>query len=177
MNTLKLGRFLINNSVQWVQTNGLKSWTGGIEYDGFKYFPRFPDQKDEPYEPTKLLMVQRIKPFRGIPYYHKKILVELKLNGKVSDIAIVKNIPEVAETLYKIKHLIKIQPIRTPNGLPDEENLSAGYLKENGEFLVSKTLRADSERLQLTLDFQTDPARLDAETLVKDSRNKWLNPW
>jgi large subunit ribosomal protein L30 len=45
---------------------------------------RFPDEKDPPYEPTKLLMVQRVKPVKGNPYWDKKMLRHLGLDGKVS---------------------------------------------------------------------------------------------
>ncbi|KAL1138818.1 hypothetical protein AAG570_008880 [Ranatra chinensis] len=164
-------------SVNYVFKHGLKSWTGGIKYDGFKYFPRFPEEKDPEYEPSKLLMIQRVKPFKGNEYWLKKILVDLRLDGKTGEIAIVKNIPEMIAKLYKIKHLIQITPIRTPNGLPDGNDLRAGYLKENGEFIVTKRVQPDEVRLRATHEFQTDPARLDSETLIKQSREKWNNPW
>jgi hypothetical protein len=45
---------------------------------------RFPGQKDPPYEPTKLLMVQRVKPVKGNPYWDKKLLRHFRLDGKVS---------------------------------------------------------------------------------------------
>jgi large subunit ribosomal protein L30 len=45
-----------------------------------------------------------------------------------SDIAIVKNIPEVNEILWKIKHLVKITPIQCPNGMPDEGDYEGTYL-------------------------------------------------
>ncbi|KAK9502442.1 hypothetical protein O3M35_011221 [Rhynocoris fuscipes] len=156
--------------------NGLKCWTGGIQYPGFVYYPRHPDKhEDPPYEPTKLLMIQRVKPFKGNAYWLKRILKELKLDGKRSDIAIVKNIPENNARLYKIKHLIKITPIKTPKGISDD--CTMGYLREDGVYLSGKTLAANDDRLRITEDFQTDPARLDADTLIKQSRDKWNNPW
>lgn len=90
-------------------------------------------------------------------------------------LAIVKNIPEVNSRLYKIKHLIKITPIRTPDGVPDDPSM--GYLRDDGVFVVSKKLKPDSLRLKLTEDFQTDPVRLDPDTIKKQARDKWLNPW
>ncbi|XP_073977931.1 mitochondrial ribosomal protein L30 isoform X2 [Rhodnius prolixus] len=156
--------------------NNLKSWTGGIRYPGFNYFPRRPEQqKDPPLEPTKLLMVQRVKPFKGNAYWLKRILCEFKLDEKGGGLAIVKNIPEVNSRLYKIKHLIKITPIRTPDGVPDDPSM--GYLRDDGVFVVSKKLKPDSLRLKLTEDFQTDPVRLDPDTIKKQARDKWLNPW
>jgi hypothetical protein len=89
----------------------------------------------------------------------------------------VKNIPENCVRLHKIKHLIKITPIRTPWGLPEEGDLDSGYLKEDGEFVVSPRVRPDSKRVELTHEFQTEPARLDSATIIKQCREKWNNPW
>ncbi|CAB0020597.1 unnamed protein product, partial [Nesidiocoris tenuis] len=47
------------------------------------------------------------------------------------EVAIVRNTTKTNEDLYKIKHLIKVTPIRTPNGVPDEGDLGAGYLRED----------------------------------------------
>lgn len=114
--------------------------------------------------------------------YHQVIL--LIYNGisayyffQTGEIVILKNIPEINAMLYKIKHLIKITPIRTPDGLPPEGDLYSGYLKDNGEFVVSQKLKPNLGKLELTQEFQTEPGRLDAETLIKQSRYKWLNPW
>jgi large subunit ribosomal protein L30 len=56
----------------------------GIKYHGFTYYPRFPGQQDPPYQPTKLLMVKRVKPVKGNPYWDKKLLRHFRLDGKVS---------------------------------------------------------------------------------------------
>lgn len=45
---------------------------------------RFPGQKDPPYQPTKLLMVKRVKPVKGNPYWDKKLLRHFRLDDKVS---------------------------------------------------------------------------------------------
>uniref|UniRef100_A0A0A9WFI6 39S ribosomal protein L30, mitochondrial n=1 Tax=Lygus hesperus TaxID=30085 RepID=A0A0A9WFI6_LYGHE len=173
----KLYSFSSHLSRNGVKIGGLKSWTGGIEYDGFRFFPRHPDHKDPPYEPTKLFMVQRTKPFKGNEWKLKKILKEFDLHGKVGEISIVKNTTEVNKKLYKVKHLIKLTPIKTPYGVPDDGDLSAGNLSEDGTFVYSKKLIPDPERIQLAKDFQTEPSRLDSPTLVKQSRDRWLNPW
>ncbi|BES93430.1 ribosomal protein, L30 [Nesidiocoris tenuis] len=154
-----------------------KSWTGAIEYDGFKFFPRHPDHKDPPVEATKLFMVQRIGPFKGNEWRLKKILEKYDLHGKPGEVAIVRNTTKTNEDLYKIKHLIKVTPIRTPNGVPDEGDLGAGYLREDGTFIYSKKLIPDPQRLRLAEDFKTEPSRLDSPTLIKESRDRWLNPW
>ncbi|XP_014281651.1 large ribosomal subunit protein uL30m [Halyomorpha halys] len=156
---------------------GLKSWTGGVKYETCTYYPRPGEEKDPPFEPSKLLMVQRVRPLKGTPRKLKKILADLGMDGKCGEICILKNIPEICGMLYNVKHLIKVTPIRTPDGLPENDDLGSGYLKPNGEFVVSKRLSPDPERLRLTEEFQTHPARLDADTLIKDTRNKWNEPW
>lgn len=93
------------------------------------------------------------------------------------EVAIVRNTTKTNEDLYKIKHLIKVTPIRTPNGVPDEGDLGAGYLREDGTFIYSKKLIPDPQRLRLAEDFKTEPSRLDSPTLIKESRDRWLNPW
>lgn len=41
---------------------------------------RYPDFKDPPYEPSKLFRVERVKPLKGVPGKHKKILTEFGLD-------------------------------------------------------------------------------------------------
>ncbi|KDR09964.1 39S ribosomal protein L30, mitochondrial [Zootermopsis nevadensis] len=149
----------------------------GIKYHGFTYYPRFPDEKDPPYEPTKLLMVQRVKPLKGNPYWDKKLLKHFGLDGKQSDIAVVKNIPEVNAILWKIKHLVKITPIQCPNGLPEEGDYEGTYLTDYGEFRISPRLKIDPKQIEATEEFVKDPRKFDGETLRKLLRLKWLNGW
>lgn len=93
----------------------------------------------------------------------------------MNSIAIVKNEPYMNSKLWIVKHLIKITPITLPEELPDENNLSAGYLKENGEFVVSKKLAPDSKRIEETNNYIFSPLKLDGETLRKKLRLNWLN--
>lgn len=152
----------------------VKSWEGGINYPGFTYFPR-PGEKDPPYEPSKLLMVRRIKPVKYTPYYFRVILEDLKLDDKMEDVAIVKNIPEMVAKLWKIKHLVQILPITFPHGYPEDGDFSSGYLdKHTGEFFVHKNL-ADERTIKATEEFISDPLRVDADTLIKKLRDRWLN--
>lgn len=92
-------------------------------------------------------------------------------------VAIVKNIPENNARLWKIKHLIKIAPITFPQGEPSEEDLHHTYLKENGECIVIKNIDTLNQRLEAAQEFGKKENLLDGETLRKDSRLKWLNPW
>ncbi|KAJ8937374.1 hypothetical protein NQ314_011922 [Rhamnusium bicolor] len=131
----------------------------GIQYPGFKYYPR----------------VERIKPLKGVPYWEQHILKLFKLDGKTNRVAVIKNIPENNQRLWKVKHLIKIAPITYPDGFPEENDTT--YLKENGELKVIKTIGVHNEKLQLAEAFKTDVKKLDGDTLRRNSRLKWLNGW
>nr|CAH7758144.1 unnamed protein product [Callosobruchus chinensis] len=147
----------------------------GVQYFGFKYYPRHPDFKDPPYEPTKLFRVERLKPMKGLPYWEKNLLKELRLDEKNHSFTVVKNIPENNHRLWQIKHLIKIDPITFPDGFPTKDDVT--YLKENGELKIIKKIGAIEERLKLTDAFQKDVKKLDGDTLRRDSRKKWLSGW
>lgn len=94
-----------------------------------------------------------------------------------SDIAVVKNIPEVNAILWKIKHLVKITPIQCPNGLPEEGDYEGTYLTDYGEFRISPRLKIDPKQIEATEEFVKDPRKFDGETLRKLLRLKWLNGW
>lgn len=42
---------------------------------------------------------------------------------------------------------------------------------------MTKKLEIDPKRVEATETFEAKPSRLDGETLKRDSRMKWLNPW
>lgn len=88
---------------------------------------------------------------------------------------VIKNIPENNGRLWKVKHLIKIQPITFPDGFPKDTR--GTYLKENGELTVLKDLSSSVEKMQLTDDYKSSKKRLDGDTLRRNSRLKWLTGW
>ncbi|GLG97082.1 Putative mitochondrial ribosomal protein l30 [Gryllus bimaculatus] len=147
-----------------------------VKCPGFTYFRRFPEEEDPPLEKSKLFMVQRVKRYRGTPYWEKDVLLQLGLMDKASDIAIVKNTPQNNALLWKIKHLIKITPITYPYGEPTEKDIGATYLKENGELLRSKLVEIDNTLLEASETFANDVSRMDTKTLRKQLRYQWLNP-
>lgn len=139
---------------------------------------RTPDFVDPPVQPAKLFRVQRIRPFKGNPYWEKRLLQELGLDGKNSDYTVVKNTPENNARLWKIKHLISVTPITFPFGEPTETDLNHTILKENGECVVIKQISGVvQDRLKALEDFEHSSKRLDTDLLRKDARNKWLNAW
>lgn len=114
---------------------------------------------------------------KGIPYWEKDILQRMGLAGErcKSDVVILKNIPEVCKHLWRVKHLVEIQPVTFPNGFPKDNR--GTYLKENGELLVKKELAVCESSLAKTDNFMKDPKRLDGATLKRNSELKWLSGW
>lgn len=148
----------------------------GVKYGLITYYPRTPDHVDPPIEPTKLLMIRRVKPFKGNPWWHKDILTHLGLEDKINDVAIVKNTPEMCARLWRIKHLIEIMPIQCPDGLPKDGDLNGTYLHENGTFSVNHKVKIDQKRIDAIDEYLNDWKKLDRETVRKELRLKWLNP-
>lgn len=88
-----------------------------------------------------------------------------------------KNTPEMNARLWKVKHLIKITPIQTPDGLPEKGDYWGTYLETDGVFTISKKFLPDTKRLEATQDFEQLTKRVDKDTVDKNCRYKWLNPW
>lgn len=55
-----------------------------------RYICRRPDHVDPSFEPSKLLLVTRVKPFAGNPWWEKKTLVTLGFVDEVAKIIGVK---------------------------------------------------------------------------------------
>ncbi|XP_012537976.1 39S ribosomal protein L30, mitochondrial [Monomorium pharaonis] len=146
----------------------------GVKYAKITYFPRRPDHIDLPFEPSKLLLVKRVKPFAGNPWWEKQVLENLGFENKkhVNDPVIVKNIPEVCAMLWRVKHLVKIIPIKLPNKLPTMDDLNGTYLHENGTFYVVP--RVDPAREEAIEQFINNPKKLNRDIISEKLRLKWL---
>ncbi|XP_045508878.1 39S ribosomal protein L30, mitochondrial [Colias croceus] len=151
--------------------------SGGIRYPGgITYFPRDPNYVEPDVTPSKLFRVELIKSTKHYPYWQKDILESLKLNS-INQVAIVKNVPEMNAILWKVKHLIKITPITFPYGEPTEEDIEHTVLKENGECIVTKTLKPDESKVKALEQFEKNPKKMDSTTIKRDSRLKWNNAY
>ncbi|KAI5701112.1 39S ribosomal protein L30, mitochondrial [Diaphorina citri] len=153
----------------------LANWEGGIKYPGFTYYPR-PGEVDPPYEPTKLFMVQRIKRWKGMEYWCKKILFDFKIDDefKRSKVVIIKNTPNNNSKLWKVKHLVKITPITFPDGVPEEGDVFSTYLDHNGELKIKKSINPEVKEL---IEYKPNPVQLNKNDLKRQSRQIWENPW
>ncbi|XP_036397210.1 39S ribosomal protein L30, mitochondrial [Megalops cyprinoides] len=94
----------------------------------------------DPEQPHKLHLITRVKTTLRRPYWEKKIVHDLGLD-KPHQPRVHKNIPTVNDKLKMIKHLVKIQPLKLPHGLPSEEDMANTILKSNGELVIRKRLK------------------------------------
>ncbi|NXH21527.1 RM30 protein, partial [Bucco capensis] len=99
----------------------------------------------DPEQPHKIHVVTRIKSVVGRPYWEKKIINDLRLQ-KAHQPRLHKNIPSVNTRLKIVKHLIRIQPLKLPHGLPTEEELSDTILTSKGELIIKGRLRAGQQQ-------------------------------
>lgn len=91
-----------------------------------------------------------------------------------TDVAIVKNIPENNARLWKIKHLISVEPITFPYGEPTKDDINHSFLKLNGECVVTKKIEIDPKRLKAAEDYAKDKTVLDKETLQREALLRWV---
>ncbi|XP_037345219.1 39S ribosomal protein L30, mitochondrial [Pungitius pungitius] len=93
----------------------------------------------DPDQPHKLHIVTRVKSVMRRPYWEKEIVKHLGL-GKAHTPVIHKNTPAVNSQLKFVKHLVRIQPLKTPSGLPAEQDMGDTYINSKGELIVRRLL-------------------------------------
>ncbi|CAH8547614.1 unnamed protein product [Dicrocoelium dendriticum] len=82
-------------------------------------------------------MVCRVKPLKGVPHYQRAVLERHGLGEDTKNHSwiLVKNTPSVNQDLYVIKHLVRIQPVKFPQGLPTaDDDLTKCRLLPDGRF-------------------------------------------
>ncbi|XP_051997705.1 39S ribosomal protein L30, mitochondrial [Xyrauchen texanus] len=94
----------------------------------------------DPEQPHKLHIVTRVKSTMRRPYWERKVVKGLGLM-KAHEPRVHKNTPSVNNQLKIIKHLVKIQPLKLPYGLPVEEDMANTYLNSKGELVVKRRLK------------------------------------
>ncbi|OCT92489.1 39S ribosomal protein L30, mitochondrial [Xenopus laevis] len=97
-------------------------------------------------QPHKLHLVTRIRSGVGRPYWEKETLEHLGLQ-KAHKTVVHKNIPAVNAKLKTIKHLVRVQPLKLPHGIPSEEDISDTFLKSSGELVIRKRLQPTETKL------------------------------
>ncbi|KYQ58356.1 39S ribosomal protein L30, mitochondrial [Trachymyrmex zeteki] len=146
----------------------------GVKYEHVTYFPKRPDHVDPPFEPSKLLLVRRVKPFAGNPWWEKEMLENLGFEAKKhgDNPVIVKNTPQMCAMLWRVKHLVKIVPIKLPDKLPTADDLNGTYLHENGTFYVVP--KVDPIREEAVEQFMNSVKKLNRDIIQEKLRLKWL---
>ncbi|ESO01373.1 hypothetical protein HELRODRAFT_112773 [Helobdella robusta] len=113
-------------------------WTQ-VLFDGLKVVDEA--QKNINKGPHMLHLVTLTKPTNGRAWWEKDIISELGLEGKLNQPVVLKNVPNVNKMLKEVKHLVQIQPLKFPHGLPqhptDFENV---IIKSNGELIFNKNI-------------------------------------
>uniref|UniRef100_A0A3B3IIC7 Large ribosomal subunit protein uL30m n=2 Tax=Oryzias latipes TaxID=8090 RepID=A0A3B3IIC7_ORYLA len=94
----------------------------------------------DPDQPHKLHIVTRVKSTMRRPYWEKEMVKHLGLQ-KAHVPVIHKNTPAVNSQLKFVKHLVRIQPLQTPYGLPAEQDMADAFLNSKGELIVRRLLQ------------------------------------
>uniref|UniRef100_H0WKB6 Large ribosomal subunit protein uL30m n=1 Tax=Otolemur garnettii TaxID=30611 RepID=H0WKB6_OTOGA len=94
----------------------------------------------DPQNPHKLHIVTRIKSTKRRPYWEKDTIKMLGLE-KAHTPQVHKNIPSVNAKLKVVKHLIRIKPLKLPQGLPTEADMANTCLKSTGELVIQWHLK------------------------------------
>ncbi|CAL7948001.1 unnamed protein product [Xylocopa violacea] len=150
-----------------------KAWLeDAVRYDLVKYHPVKKDHVDPPFTPSKVLMIYRVKPFKGNPYWDKETLTKLGFEEHRNNPVFAKNTPEICAMLWKIKHLIKVVPVKLPEKLPEVDGNTEFWIDETGEVRVIGKL--DPARLQATLDIANSKKRMRHKTISEKLRLQWL---
>lgn len=90
-----------------------------------------------------------------------------------SDPVFVKNTPEICAMLWRVKHLVKIVPVKLPENLPNTvDDLTTYYVHENGT--VYNTGKLDPVRYQATMEFKNSTKKMNHYTIREQLRLKWI---
>jgi len=141
-----------------------------------KYYPHAGEQIPEE-APSPVLMVTKVKMEKGQPYWIKDYMRQLGLGWEdVGKICFLPNIPSVGMLLYRMKHMVKIQPLKFPSGIPDDFSPDTHSYKLNtltAEFDVTDVPNESPENIAARADWM----KLSAEMISKHHRKEWDRPW
>lgn len=99
--------------------------------------------------------------------------------------------------LWKVKHLIRVTPITFPQvkslpsynekcksvltvsfqGLPEDGDTAGARLQQNGQLVFIPKLKSDALQAATQSNFTDRPEHMDRETLKKQLRLEWIQPW
>ncbi|XP_043254646.1 39S ribosomal protein L30, mitochondrial [Colletes gigas] len=150
-----------------------KHWLkDGVRYGKVTYYQKDKSLVDPPITPSKVLMVHRVKPIKGNPWWEKNILERLGFEEKVKQPVFVKNTPEMCKALWVVKHLVKIVPVQLPEKLPEVNDLTNIYFHDDGS--VHSYGKLDYVRYEATMKHKMSMKRLSNYTISEKLRLRWM---
>jgi len=151
--------------------------------DLIKYYPYTGEEMpDSP--PSPVLMVTKVKSLQGEPYWVKDYCEQIGLSRgirtnkearKLGKRVFLPNLPSVGHLLYKIKHVVDIQPVTFPNGMPEDFDPDRHGFKINhkGEFTVEGPPKESLESIAARADWM----KIDKEHYEREARKHWDAPF
>ena len=137
------------------------------------------EKNKEGYKTPTVLLVERVKPMRGEPWYHKEILERLGLGDWTYEgkRVAVPNMSFYTSKLYQIKHMIKITPVTFPQGLPDREEFDPKMAKVtiDGQFLYHPKIK--EENLKIESGCPPDRLKIKEATYKAEANSHWNSPY
>lgn len=151
--------------------------------DSIKYYPHTGEEVPNT-PPSPVLMVTKIKTLFGEPFWVKEYCEQIglgsgrcnKFSSKIGRRVFLPNLPSVGLLLYRIKHVIDIQPVTFPNGLPPEDfdpDKHGFKLNHKGEFTVGGP---PSESLE-SIAGRAEWMKMDIDDYKKEARKHWEKPF
>lgn len=146
----------------------------------------FPHKGEEPwpkdYEPSPVLLVKRVKTLRGEPWWHKNDCerIGLGIHAKMKSTRVaLPNLSFYNALLFRIKHLVEIQPVTFPDGIPSPEEFDVRCAKvtASGEFLYHKKIGDTSKVLLGEGPIEADNLKMTQKTHLKESKTAWNKPY
>ncbi|CAK9298363.1 unnamed protein product [Gordionus sp. m RMFG-2023] len=133
--------------------------------------------------PFKLMLVYKVKPPYYLPHYELKALKEVGLdkNIKYSQRVVMKNTSDICKKLWQVKHLIRIIPLRFPNGIPVSDsdvmntriNLETGEVSVIHEIKPTKSIEGSHDVLAPVPDEFKD-VYMSGEDCRRYNRHVWI---
>jgi len=148
------------------------------ENDVIEYYPHAGEDLSSLPPPSPVLMVRRVRPLKGEPWFLKQYCQQIGLGEKKkrSKLAFLPNLPSVSLLLYKIKHLVEITPVTFPNGVPEDFDPvkdGAHLNSATGEFVVNPSFKVDTDEIAKRAQWM----KLTDEQIKREAGRHWNNSW
>jgi len=157
-----------------IKYKGNKSSTGN---EKVVYYPHAGEQiPDE--NPSPVLMVEKMQASKGQPYFIKDYLIQIGL-GHMEPIGkkvFLPNTPSVGMLLYRMKHIVKITPLKFPNGIPEnfDPNIHGFHLSPDGKFTITEHQTGESVE---SLSARADWMKIENHQILVHHKRQYNRSW